>query len=182
MITNTLERILWTSRYVLVLPVFGSLILAIAMFGVTTVDALTLIGTIWSYVQSTDSARNLLYIEIITSIVSVIDGFLLSAVLFIFSVGIYELFIGKIDFAENSEVGERLILIKSLDDLKDRLANVILLILIVKFFQQALNTKYTNVNDVFLLAVSIALIAGTLYLSGRANPRKELKIDEKSVK
>jgi uncharacterized membrane protein YqhA len=175
MIENMLERILWNSRYILILPVFGSLLLAIAMFAVTTVDALGLIAQIVSYVGTADSARNALYIDIITGIVGVVDGFLLSAILFIFSLGIYELFIGKIDYAENSEVGNRLILIKSLDDLKDRLANVILLILIVKFFQQALNMKYANTTDIFLLAISIVLIAGALYLSGRANPRKELK-------
>lgn len=169
---KTFESLIWNSRYIMLIPVVASLILAIALFLVTTLDALSLVVTIFSYIGAADLDRNKLYIEIITNTVAVIDGFLLSAVLFIFSIGIYELFINRLAVAEASEVGSRLLVIKTLDDLKDRLASVILLILIVKFFQQALSLKYTTISDVFLLAVAIVLIAAALYLSGRAKPAK----------
>ena len=169
---KTFESLIWNSRYIMLIPVVASLILAIALFLVTTLDALSLVVTIFSYIGAADLDRNKLYIEIITNTVAVIDGFLLSAVLFIFSIGIYELFINRLAVAEASEVGSRLLVIKTLDDLKDRLASVILLILIVKFFQQALSLKYTTISDVFLLAVAIVLIAAALYLSSRAKPAK----------
>jgi len=168
-----LEWLLWNSRMIMVIPVITALILAVALFMVTSFQAINLLGTIVSYVFTPSGDRSALYIQIITGIVSVIDGFLISAVLFIFSLGIYELFISRIDAAETSEVGVRLLVIRTLDDLKDRLANVILIILIVKFFQQALSISYRSIEDVFMLAVAIVLIAGTLYLSGRANPMKE---------
>lgn len=171
---RVLENILWNSRLVMIIPVVASLILALALFVVTSIDALALMGEIISYITTSDSDRNALYIQIISGIVAIIDGFLISAVLFIFSLGIYELFISRIDVAEASEVGSRLLVIRTLDDLKDRLANVILIILIVKFFQQALSAKYTSVTDVLALAVAIVLIAAALYLSGRANPSKGL--------
>jgi uncharacterized membrane protein YqhA len=78
--------------------------------------------------------------------------------------------VNKIDAAEGSEFAERLLLIRSLDDLKNRLANVILLILIVKYFQAALNLKYETAADLLSLAIGVILIAGALFLSGRAKP------------
>jgi uncharacterized membrane protein YqhA len=174
-----LESLIWNSRYIMLIPVLASLVLAVALFLVTTLDALSLVVTIFSYIGAAETSRNALYVDIIANTIAVIDGFLLSAVLFIFSIGIYELFISKLDPAETSEVGGRLLLIKTLDDLKDRLANVILLILIVKFFQQAVNLKYTQVSDIFLLAVAIVLIAGALFLSGRAKPAKIEKVVER---
>jgi hypothetical protein len=45
----------------------------------------------------------------------------------IFALGLYELFVSRIEIAEGSEFAERRLLIRSLDDLKDHLAKVVLL-------------------------------------------------------
>ena len=71
---------------------------------------------------------------IVAHVVEVVDGYLLAAIMLIFALGLYELFVSRIEIAEGSEFAERLLLIRSLDDLKDRLAKVVLLILVVKFF------------------------------------------------
>jgi len=168
------EAILWNSRLIILLPVVLGLILAVGMFVVTTVDAVGLVGQMLSYINPAldETTRSALRLANISETVAVVDGYLLAAIMIIFSLGIYELFVNKIDRAENSEFATRLLLIRSLDDLKDRLANVILLILIVKFFQQALSLKYESPTDLLALAVGVILIAGALYLSGRANPKK----------
>lgn len=175
------EAILWNSRWVVLLPVSFSLLLSVGLFLMNTVDAIVLTGDMIAYLDPglDQSERAAMRLEAISEVVAIVDGYLLAAVLIIFALGIYELFVNKIELAENSEFAERLLLIRSLDDLKDRLANVILLILIVKFFQQALNIKYKDPEDIFLLAIGIILIAGTLFLSGRANPRKLLKDEKK---
>lgn len=176
------EGILWNSRLIVLIPALIGLVLAVGMFLVTTIDGIALVGQMFSYLNPTldESARTALRLETISEIVAIVDGYLLAAIMIIFSLGIYELFVNKIDRAENSEFATRLLLIRSLDDLKDRLANVILLILIVKFFQQALSLKYESPSDLLILAVGIVLIAGTLYLSGRANPRKTLTVKDES--
>ena len=74
------------------------------------------------------AARAVLRSQTVTHIVEVIDGYLLATVLLIFSLGLYELFISKIEAAENSESASGVLLITSLDDLKARLAKVILMI------------------------------------------------------
>jgi uncharacterized membrane protein YqhA len=59
------------------------------------------------------------------------------------------------------------LLIESVDDLKDRLAKVVLLVLIVEFLQYALGARYTSALDLLYLAVGIALIGLALYLSSK---------------
>lgn len=120
-----------------------------------------------------ETAQDAVRLSTISELVAVVDGYLLAAIMLIFALGIYELFVNKINEAEGSEFASRLLLIRSLDDLKDRLANVILLILIVKFFQQALNLKYVTVTDLLSLSIGIILIAGALFLTSRAKNGKD---------
>ncbi|HEY5603587.1 MAG TPA: YqhA family protein [Gammaproteobacteria bacterium] len=74
--------------------------------------------------------------------VEIIDGYLLAAVLLIFALGLYELFISRIDVVNKDDehgMASNVLIINSLDDLKTRLAKVILMILIVRFFENAIS-------------------------------------------
>jgi uncharacterized membrane protein YqhA len=161
------ERLLWYSRFVVVVPVIASLLISFGVFFITTIDGIEILGRIVSYASPniTAEVRNGLRVETISIVVGIIDGYLFAAIMLIFSLGMYELFVSKIDLAEGSEFAGRMLLIRSLDDLKDRLAKVVLLILIVKFFQQALHLKYDSVVDLLMLALGIILVSGALYLS-----------------
>lgn len=85
-----------------------SLISSLAMFYMATIDYPTL----------DDVARLELRSATITHVVELIDGYLLAIVLLIFGLGLYELFISKIDAAEEPENSSQVLLINSLDDLK----------------------------------------------------------------
>ncbi|MDX2161761.1 MAG: YqhA family protein [bacterium] len=172
------ENVLWNSRLLLVIPVIASLFVALGVLVTTSLDALYVVGSAFGYLNpSLDAyAREAVRIEIISEVVGVIDGYLLAAILLIFALGIYELFVNKIDAAEGSEFAGRLLLIVNLDDLKDRLAKVILVILIVKFFQAALNLKYETAFDLLMLATGILFIGAALYLSS-IKPNKDSKKD-----
>lgn len=174
---KTMETILWNSRLVVLIPVLLSLLLSLSLFVVHTVDALLLMEDVVSYLDfgMEETERSALRLETISAVVAIVDGYLLACVMLIFSLGLYELFVNKIEIAEGLELAERLLLIRSLDDLKDRLANVILLILIVKFFQQAISFKYKETIDLLYLAIGVVLMAASLYLSGRAKPPKAPK-------
>ena len=73
-------------------------------------------------------------------------------------------FISRIDRVEKDD-RTRVLKIHSLDDLKHRLGQVVLLILVVKFFEGALAIKFNSLKDLLLLSVSILLIAIALYLT-----------------
>jgi uncharacterized membrane protein YqhA len=59
--------------------------------------------------------------------------------------------------------------ISSLDDLKGRLAKVVLMILIVRYFEHALGMKFETAMDLLLFAAGIALLGLALYLSHLAD-------------
>jgi len=102
---------------------------------------------------------------LLSAIIRALDDYLLAAILIIVALGLYELFVGKIDAAERDEIAPRLLLIRSVDDLKDRLAKVVLLVLIVEFLQYTFAVNFTSALDLLYLAVGIALIGLALYLT-----------------
>jgi uncharacterized membrane protein YqhA len=161
------EKLLWQSRMVVLFAVVSSLLVGLAMFYMATVDALYLLSHLLEYASPslTSEARSDLRSENVTHIVEIVDGYLLATVLLIFSLGLYELFISKIEAAEKSQSASNVLVVHSLDDLKNRLAKVILMILIVKFFEHAISLTYTSTMDILLLAGGIALIGLALFLS-----------------
>jgi len=120
-------------------------------------------------------ARNAMRSETITHVVEIIDGYLLATVLLIFALGLYELFISPIDLAkkEGDSTASNVLIINSLDDLKARLAKVILMILIVRFFEHAISMKFDSPLDLLYLAAGIALIGVALFLSHDSKKHSE---------
>lgn len=166
------ESLLWNSRLIVLVAVAASLVVALAMFYVSTVDVVLLGKHLLHYHDLTleAGARVELRATVVSHVVEVVDGYLLASIMLIFALGLYELFVNRIDQAEGSEFAERLLLIRSLDDLKDRLAKVVLLILVVKFFEYGLALRITGALDLLWLALGIALIAAALWFSHQPAP------------
>ena len=161
------EGILWASRLMVLVAVLASLVLAFGAFYIATVDVAYLLRALPAYASPSLSpeARLALRADGIQNIVKAVDGYLIGAIMIIFGLGLYELFISKIDIVERSELGARLLRIHSIDELKNRLAKIILLVLVVKFFQQALDTKYGSPLDLLYLALGTLLVGAALYIS-----------------
>jgi len=166
-IEQLFEGLLWQSRLVVLLAVLASLATAIGMFYMSTVDAWYMLSHLSHYGSSelTTEARVELRATTVTHVVEIVDGYLLATVLLIFALGLYELFISKIDQAENAENSSKVLMIHSLDDLKGRLAKVVLMILVVRFFEHALNMQFDTALDLLAFAGGIALLGLALYLS-----------------
>jgi uncharacterized membrane protein YqhA len=163
------EKMLWNSRFIVLFAVIACLGAAFGVFYMATVDAITMLSHLTHYAEYTGEARINLRSETITHVVEIIDGYLLATVLLIFSLGLYELFISKIQEAEESANAPKVLVISNLDDLKARLAKVVLMILIVKFFEHALNMHFQDAMDMLAFAGGIALIGLALYLSHAAD-------------
>ena len=161
------EGSLWNSRFVILAAVLGSLFAGFAIFYIATVDVVYLVWHTLHYADSSmaEEARKALHDSTVSHIVEVVDGYLLATVMLIFSLGLYELFISDIDQAHGSKASSKILVIGSLDDLKSRLAKVILMIMIVTLFEEALNMKMTTPVDLLYLGGSIALVALALYLT-----------------
>ena len=167
MIEKVFETLLWNSRFVVIVAVVVSLLTSFAMFYMASVDAFYLVSHLGDYLSADliGEARKDFRAETVTHVVEVIDGYLLATVLLIFSLGLYELFISKIEQAEESEASSSVLAIHSLDDLKTRLGRVIIMILIVNFFEHAISMDFHGAIELLALAGGIALIGVTLYLT-----------------
>jgi uncharacterized membrane protein YqhA len=131
------------------------------------IDVIYLFGTLATYDNPglSEETRLALRADSIKNIVKAVDGYLIGAIMIIFALGLYELFVSKIDVAEKSEFAQRLLRIQSIDELKNHLAKIILLVLVVKFFQQALEIKYSTPLDLLYLALGTLLVGVALYVS-----------------
>lgn len=172
------EKILWNSRFVVIAAVLASLFTSLAMFYMATIDSVVMISHLGKYadISLNTIQRATLRSETVTHVVEIIDGYLLATVLLIFALGLYELFISKIDIMEEGGEGAKLagnvLIIHSLDDLKNRLAKVILMILIVKFFEHAISMDFHDPLSLLYLSGGIAMIGLALYLSHASEGKK----------
>ncbi len=155
------ENVLWGTRFFVLLAVIFSMIGGIALFIVASVDIWHVAATVFdTYVGGVHS--NDFHETIVSDLIGAVDLYLIAIVLFIFGFGLYELFISKIDVAERS-AASRILEIHSLDELKDKLAKVIIMVLIVGFFKRAMHTSYDNALDMLTLAAAILALALSFY-------------------
>ncbi len=166
-IENLFEGALWNSRFVILSAVIGSLFAGFAIFYMATVDVMYLFSHALHYADPslTAEARKILHDSTVSHIVEVVDGYLLASVMLIFSLGLYELFISDINQAHGTKSSSKILVINNLDDLKSRLAKVILMIMIVTLFEEALNMHVATPLDLVYFGASIALIALALYFT-----------------
>lgn len=164
------EKTLWNGRFVVVVAVVASMAAATAIFYMATVDVVYLVSHMLNYADpalATD-VRKAMHDETITHVVEVVDGYLLATFMLIFALGMYELFVSDIDEAHGSKASSKILVIESLDDLKSRLAKVILMILIVTLFEEALKMNLATPLDLLYLGGAIALVGVALYFSHKA--------------
>jgi uncharacterized membrane protein YqhA len=165
------EKFLWNSRYIVLLAVISSMLSSVILYVVATLDVFELIAKVVKYVTLPGSQRTPAVYEefhgnVVGHIIGAVDDYLLATVLFIFALGLYELFISKIEEAEaEAATSSQILLIRSLDDLKDRLAKVILMILIVTFFKNVIHTTFHEPLNILYLGGGILFVALALYFT-----------------
>ncbi len=163
-ITRRFEYTLYFTRFLTLLAVFGSLFAAIALF---IKGAVIVVDGMIEFVTHITSPE---YEHLLEMFVSSVDVFLFAIVLIIFGVGIYELFISKIDPVEKkADNRPTWMQVSNVDDLKASLGKVILMVLIVTFFKYSIEVEYGNVNDLLKLGVGIILIAGALFITNKSH-------------
>jgi len=161
MIEDLFERMLWNSRLFILLAVIFGMIGAIILFIVGSVDIFAVASdTIFSYAHHEHPKD--FHEMIVGSIIGAIDLYLIAVVLLLFSFGLYELFISEIDVAKESE-SSKVLEIHNLDQLKDKLAKVIVMVLVVSFFKTVLHTTYDGPLEMLYFAASILALSVGLY-------------------
>ena len=161
------ESSLWASRFMVVLAVVFGLIGAVALFVVASVDIYnTAAMVISTYVNHLHPEH--FHEDVVGGIIGAVDLYLIGVVMLLFSFGLYELFISEIDAAKDENGKENKILaIHSLDQLKDKISKVIVMVLVVGFFQKVGHTEYHGALEMFYFSLSITAVAVGLYFLGK---------------
>lgn len=138
-------KILEKSRYLILLAVIPSLVASAATFlwgvyktGVVLVD---LISTGGKDVTMT------------VSLIELMDKFLIAVGLYIFAIGMYELFIGELDVPAWLGVHD-------LHEIKSRLSSIVILVMAVVFLEQLV--AWRDPQGTLFFAISIALVTAAL--------------------
>lgn len=161
------EAILWNSRLFVLFAVVFALIGSIVLFIVASIDILLVgIEAIKYYTDAT--YEHDIHEVALSGIIMAVDLYLIAVVLLIFAFGLYELFISKIDIAKK-DGASKVLEIHSLDQLKDKLAKVIVMVLIVSFFNRVLHMEMKNSLDMLYFALSILALALGLFFLHKAS-------------
>ncbi|MFT7859835.1 MAG: YqhA family protein [Sulfurimonas sp.] len=163
MVEKFFESSLWGSRFIVILAVVFGLFGAIALFAVASFDIYETVKlVIDTYVHHRHPEH--FHELVVGGIIGAVDLYLIGVVMLLFAFGLYELFISDIDVAREGDDGENKILsIHSLDQLKDKISKVIVMVLVVGFFQKVGLTSYTSPLELLYLALSITAVAVGLY-------------------
>ncbi len=158
---NIFESTLWSTRFFVLLAVIFSMLGGIALFIVASADVWGVVAEVFNVYVNHLHPENF-HEEIVGGLIGAVDLYLMAIVLFIFGFGLYELFISEIDVAKNS-AASKILEIHSLDELKDKLAKVIVMVLVVSFFQRVLHTEYNGAVEMLYFAGSILGLSVALY-------------------
>lgn len=145
-----MKRVLSKSRYLILIPVVMSLLASLAAFLWGAVKTLKVIHHLYLSAMGEGGGSAV-------ELIALMDTFLIATALFIFAIGLYELFIGEIDFPE-------WLVIHDLHSLKSKLASVIVLVMAVIFLEKM--TGLEGAWEVFLYAAAVTLVSGALIAFG----------------
>ncbi len=152
------EKTIWNFRFFVLLPVIFSLFSAVKFFVIGTLDIWVGLNLNFDLTDPEGEVTN----QIVSYIIGGVDYYLIGIVLLIFSFGIYELFISKIDIRFEQEVS--ILQSESLEELKSKLVQVIVVALIVSLFKRMLGLDVREASDLVYVAISILLISVSSYL------------------
>ena len=172
MLERVFENGLWATRFMVILAVVFGLLGAVVLFAVASIDIFVTAKYVFT-TYMTGAHPDKFHQDVVGGIIGAVDLYLIGVVMLLFSFGLYELFISKIDAATCDTTGEdnKILAISSLDQLKDKISKVIVMVLVVGFFQKVGYTEYNGALDMLYFALSITAVAVGLYFLGKVGKK-----------
>jgi uncharacterized membrane protein YqhA len=152
------EALIWNFRFFILIPVVFSLLSALRLIYIGTMD-------VWAGLTialNPQDPEGEMTIKTVTYIIGGVDYYLIGIVLLIFGFGVYELFISEIEIKHQDD--SSILQSNSLEELKGKLVNVIVVALIVSLFKQMLSIEIGKLSDIIYIALAILLISISQYL------------------
>ncbi len=139
-------------KYIVLIAVISLMVAALATFLWGAAQTGTFLWRLVSY--RGDQSQITLYL------LEMVDTFLIGTVLLIFSIGLYDLFIDKLNLPE-------WLYIDNLSKLKTKLSEVIILFMAVKFLKQLIDVK--DAQDTLFIGLAVAVVAAVLIFFNRVS-------------
>ncbi len=162
------EDFMRISRYFILVAIFSSVLSSVFLF-------------IWSLKHVTFGlfGGEVSEKEIIVTIITSIDFFLIGIIALIFAWSLYELFIRdpNKECPDTKRIPYSLV-VYSFDELKDKLSKIIIILLIITFFRYAFYLEYDTIYELMAFAFSILMISLSLFFT-KSNGEKSIKNDVK---
>ena len=157
-----IRRALSGSRYVVLLAVLGALVAALVLFFYGAAET---VGVVLDLAAKSEvSAKGAK--ALVLAFIEIVDVFLLGTVLLIIALGLYELFV------DPDIVTPEWLHIRTLDDLKNKLVGVVIVVLAVVFLGQAMS--WNGERDLLRFGAAIALVIAALtYFLSTAKGKKD---------
>jgi uncharacterized membrane protein YqhA len=144
-----ISMILAKSRFLVLLAVIGSMLGMIALFSYGLYDLLNVLYKSFARINDEKLAKDLTF-----AVIEVIDIFLLGTVCYITALGLYELFIDDtLDLPQWLQIN-------NLDDLKNKLTSVIIVVMGVSFLSQVIS--WDGKRDLMLIGFPLAAVIAAL--------------------
>ena len=144
-----LLRLLGASRYLIILAVLSTLAAGTALLVYGTVETFSILQGLVTATGAPKGAKGL-----ILAVIELTDLFLLATVLYVIAIGLFELFIDdRLDLPNWLEIHD-------LNDLKEKLIGVIIVVLAVLFLGQV--ATWDGVRDLLGYGTATALVIAAL--------------------
>ncbi len=150
---DKIEKTLWGSRFVVIIPVLLSLVIFLMLVAGVAYKV---------YKLTLEFFTHWFNDVLLANIISVLDISLLSVIILIFAWWIYELFVDEIDTDYNHKTKAKILMVKDLDELKEKIGKVIIILLIVWLFKQMLLHEPQTQMDMLKTAWIILIMAISL--------------------
>ena len=149
-IEKVFEAILWNSRFLVIIPVLVSLFIFVLLL-------------VWILIKFFHLDEEIYFHgfteTVLSGVISILDISLLAVIILIFAWWIYELFVSEIDVDDEHTSKAKSLIIKSIDELKEKIGKVIVILLIVWLFKQMIIQAPKNVMEILFISLAILVIA-----------------------
>ncbi|XP_065882172.1 uncharacterized protein [Euphorbia lathyris] len=170
-----IEKVIYRCRFLAILGVFGSLIGSIICF----IQGCSFVMTSFMEYFVTRG-------KVIILLVEAIDVYLLGTVMLVFGMGLYELFVSNLDTKTGEGVDHRSNLlglftlkerprwleVKTVNQLKTKLGHVIVMLLLIGFFEKSKTAAIHTATDLLCFATSVLLCSLSLFLLAKLSESK----------
>jgi len=156
---KSFEWILRNSRFMVLIPVFVNMLIFVLLIVGIFIKFWHLVEEV-IHVGFTD--------KVLSGVISILDVSLLAVIILIFAWWIYELFVSEIDVDDEHVNKAKSLIIRSIDELKEKIWKVIIILLIVWLFKQMILQIPQDRWDILILAWAILIMALALkFISGK---------------